>query len=80
MFLLHLCSVGHGGSGVSMEVLMELLLTCCHEYMTSYVLLMLVYYSCTLAYILLHIGHALLAYDRVIYWSCFGVICVCFLM
>ena len=52
MCLFHPCCVGHGGSGVAMEVLIVLLLTCYHECMASYVILMLVYCSCTIAYIL----------------------------
>ena len=72
MCLLHLCCVGHGG--VTMEVLMVLLSTCCHECMTRYARLLLMYCSCTLVYILLHIVHAFLAYARVTYWSHFGVI------
>ena len=49
MWVLHLCCVSHGGSGFTMEVLMVLLSTCCHECMTSYVLFTLMYCPCTLA-------------------------------
>ena len=70
MCVLHLCFVDHGCSDVSMWRLMVLLSTCCHECMTSYVFLMLVYFHARLLryyYILymhclfmlgLHIGHA----------------------
>ena len=72
MCLFHMCCVGHGDNGVAMEVLMVLLLACCHECMTGYVLLILLYCSCTLAYILLHIVHAFLVYAR----SHIGHVCV----
>ena len=62
--LLYLCCVGHGGSGVTTEVLMVLLSTCCHECMTGYGLLALMYFSCMCAYIFLHIVYALLVYIR----------------
>ena len=64
MCLFHMCCFGHDGSGVTMKGLMVLFSTCCHESMTSYVLLMLVYCSCTLAYMLLHVMYAFFAYAR----------------
>ena len=62
MFLLHPCCVGNGG--VLMEVLMVLLSTCHHECMTSYVWFFLMYCSCTLSYMLLHVVYAFLVYVR----------------
>ena len=64
MCLLRPCCVGHGGDGVTMEVLMVLLSTCCHECMTSYVLFLLMYCLCMLAYMLLHVVYELLVYAR----------------
>ena len=64
MCFFHLRCVGCGASGVSMEGLMVLLSTCCHECMTSYVFLMLVYCSCMLAYMFLQIVYAFLVYAR----------------
>ena len=64
MCLLHLFFLGHGGGGVTMEVLMVWFSTCCHECMISYVLFMLMYCSCTLAYILVHVVYAFLVYAR----------------
>ena len=64
MCLLHPCCVGHGGSGFAMEVLMLLLSTRCHKCMIGYALLFLMYCSCMLSYMFLHIVHAFLFYAR----------------
>ena len=61
MWLLPLHCVGHGGSGVAMEVLMMLFSTCYHECMTecvlflfmlSHILVMLVCCPCMVAYVM----------------------------
>ena len=62
--LLHPCFFGHGGSGVAMEVLIVLSSTCYHEYMIGYLLLNIMYCSCILSYVFLHIVYAFLVYDR----------------
>jgi len=62
--LLHPCFVGHGGSGVPMEVFMVSLSTCGNVCMTDYLFFMFVYSPCKLSYILLHVVYALLFYAR----------------
>ena len=64
MWLLRLHCVGHGGSGVFMEVLMMLLLICCHKYMIYCVLFMFMHCACTFSYILLYVVYAYLGYAR----------------
>ena len=64
MCFLHPCCVGHGGCGVTMEVLMVWFSTCCHKCMTNFVLFTLMYCMRTLAYMLLHVVYALLVYVR----------------
>ena len=67
----HMCCVGHAGSGVTMGIPMVLLSTCGHVCMIDYVLFMFMYGVCTLAYILLHV-YAFLVYAR----SPIGHVCV----
>ena len=59
-----MCFVFHGGNGVTMEVPMVLFSTCCHVSKTGYVSFTLMYFLCTLAYMLLHVVYALLVYTR----------------
>ena len=74
MWLMHPRCVGHGGSGVAMEVLTMLLSTCCHDCMIGYVLFFLMYFPFMLSCMMLRVVHAFISYSRVTYWSCFGVI------
>ena len=60
MCLLHLCCVGHGGNGVTMEVLMVFLLTFFHDCMTSYLWFLFIYCLWTFTYMLLHVVYPFL--------------------
>ena len=62
MWLMHPCCVDNGGSGVTMEVVMVLSSIFFHECIIDCELFSLMYCSCMLSYMFLHIVHEFLVY------------------
>ena len=68
--------VGHGGSGVTMKVMMMLLSTCCHVCVTDGMFSLFIYYARILVY-MLYILYVNFLFRLGHYGSFFYIVCVC---